>query len=103
MISSPNYPGNYPSNTNCNWTIEVPEGFTVSLQFNDFLIEPTSSCYYDYIKVFDGPNQDGSFLGKYCRTGPLEKISSIGNVMFISMTSDAGLEYSGFNATFSKG
>ena len=36
---SPNYPGIYPNNLNCEWLIRAEEGLSVSLTFQDFDLE----------------------------------------------------------------
>ena len=56
----------------------------------------------DYLEIYDGPSENSPRIGKYCGT---EKpvISSTSNVLHLTMTSDAGLEFRGFNATFEKG
>lgn len=54
VITSPDFPNPYPKSSECFYTIELEEGFMVSLQFEDiFDIEdhPEVSCPYDYIKV----------------------------------------------------
>lgn len=54
MITSPDFPSPYPKSSECLYTIELEEGFMISLQFEDiFDIEdhPEVSCPYDYIKV----------------------------------------------------
>ena len=39
MITSPNYPANYPNYANCSWLIEVDDGYVVQLTIIDFYIE----------------------------------------------------------------
>ena len=42
-ITSPNYPQNYPKNSDCVWVIAVPNGEAVRVDFEeDFYIEPTT-------------------------------------------------------------
>ena len=40
LISSPNYPNNFPRNTFCTSTITVPAGFIIKLTFLNFILEP---------------------------------------------------------------
>ena len=47
-IFSPNYPGDYPSNIDCSWVIQVEAGSVVRLSFGRFELEPESDCEYVY-------------------------------------------------------
>ncbi|XP_048202936.1 mannan-binding lectin serine protease 1 isoform X2 [Perognathus longimembris pacificus] len=67
MITSPDYPNPYPKSSECLYTINLEEGFIISLQFEDtFDIEdhPEVPCPYDYIKIKAGPNVWGPFCGE---------------------------------------
>eukprot|EP00794_Sanderia_malayensis_P016911 gene16911-18617_t len=52
-IASPNYPGNYASNTKCTWTINVPSSMVVSFTFLDLDIEvgDEGKCEYDQLVI----------------------------------------------------
>ena len=39
-LASPNYPGNYPSNAYCVWTVTVPPGSQFRIDFLFFETEP---------------------------------------------------------------
>ena len=43
-IVSPNYPGEYPSNQDCSWLVQVEEGYVVKLRVDHFELEPDSDC-----------------------------------------------------------
>ena len=43
-IVSPNYPGEYPSNQDCSWLVQVEEGYVVKLTVDHFELEPESDC-----------------------------------------------------------
>ncbi|XP_058412121.1 mannan-binding lectin serine protease 1 isoform X2 [Diceros bicornis minor] len=67
VITSPDFPNPYPKSSECFYTIQLEEGFKVSLQFEDiFDIEdhPEVSCPYDYIKIKAGPKVWGPFCGE---------------------------------------
>ena len=53
VITSPNYPQNYPNDENQIKSLVVAEGSKVELEFTDFVIEAESSCGYDYVEIID--------------------------------------------------
>ena len=50
-IASPLYPNLYPNNKVDTWTIEVPEGRRVKLEWVGMDIEETPSCWFDFVEV----------------------------------------------------
>lgn len=61
-IESPNFPLDYPNNIDCAWTIKVPLGNKVNMQFSHFFIENDNLyhnetndhiCKYDYVTIYD--------------------------------------------------
>ncbi|KAL8607578.1 hypothetical protein ACOMHN_003497 [Nucella lapillus] len=47
-ISSPNYPSNYPANTECVWNINVLPGYTVAFTVSALTLQNTANCGSDY-------------------------------------------------------
>ena len=43
-ITSPNYPSNYPTNTECSWHIKVELGMAIKLKIHHLDIEEDSQC-----------------------------------------------------------
>ncbi|XP_056378601.1 CUB and sushi domain-containing protein 3 isoform X6 [Hyla sarda] len=60
VILSPGFPGNYPSSLDCTWTVKLPIGFGVHLQFVNFSTE----TIHDYLEVRSGPADTGSVIGR---------------------------------------
>jgi hypothetical protein len=58
-LASPGYPGNYPKNAACAWTIRTKPGQRISLRLNHV----RSDCGNDYI-ILGGLAPDGSIDGK---------------------------------------
>jgi len=50
-ITSPGYPGNYPINRDCYWTIQVAPGNVIQFLFGTIAIEVHSNCTFDYLEV----------------------------------------------------
>ena len=65
ILTSPNYPQNYPSSHDSTQTIRVAEGKTIQIRFTDFFTEQE----YDYVEINDGdgtsllPRESGSWGG----------------------------------------
>ena len=59
VVTSPNFPNNYPNNLRTTETITAPEGLVLRLEFTAFNVENHGSCRYDHLKIVDG---DGTIL-----------------------------------------
>lgn len=51
IIISPNYPNDYNHNTECIWTIQLPEGESIRFEITDLQVETHGSCLFDYVEV----------------------------------------------------
>lgn len=51
VITSANYPKNYPHNQNCEYLLEVDKNHVVNLTFVDLDVETTVNCTDDYVEV----------------------------------------------------
>ena len=55
MVTSPNYPSNYPHNLEKTETIQVEQGLIIYIQFTAFDIEYGDiTCDYDHLTITDG-------------------------------------------------
>ncbi|KAI1280397.1 Cubilin [Halotydeus destructor] len=100
-IMSPNYPNGYPLATECLWHIKVPEGHSVSLTIRDFDLEATSNCQFDFVAIYNGPDDRTEPLAKICqKVSQVRVVSSTGNHMTVKMVSDASVFRKGFKADF---
>lgn len=50
-IKSPGYPGNYPPNRDCYWTIDVGPALIITFAFGTLSLEHHPDCNYDYLEV----------------------------------------------------
>ena len=107
VVSSPNYPNNYPDSIERSYIIEVEEGLIVALQFTAFDIEYESTCRYDHLAITDsngrslmekGCGTDGSIvIGDQSIDSSLPpNITSTSNMVDIHFSSDSGRRGSGF-------
>jgi PKD repeat protein len=91
--------GNYQDNVDAVITLAPPGATDVTINFVEFNIEPGSgsTCDYDYIEIFDGPNTSSPSLGEFCNTnGSPGTVTSSGGSLTILLHSDGGLNLSGF-------
>lgn len=65
-VTSPGYPGTYPNNTHCEWTIIAPAGRPVTVSFYFISIDDPGECVQNYLLLYDGPDADSPSSGPYC-------------------------------------
>ena len=100
-IISPNFPNNYPENTDSILTITFKEEQNVSIQFKSFELEDTlngeGKCNGDWLELRDGNSSGSSLLGpKLCGDmNPGKKIST-GDSMTLVFHSNLGTTRAGF-------
>ncbi|XP_038138788.1 cubilin-like, partial [Cyprinodon tularosa] len=100
-ITSPNYPENYPQNVDCIWVITVPNGEAVQVDFEDFYIEPTSSCSYDYLELRDGSSLNSDPISRLCGSTRPSTQHSKGSSMLLRFRTDTSVTHKGFKARYS--
>ncbi|KAG9345033.1 hypothetical protein JZ751_009574 [Albula glossodonta] len=83
-IYSPGHPAEYPNFQDCFWNIRVPPGNGVYINFTLLSTEPI----YDYITVWDGPDQNSPQIGQFSGTTALEAVQSTSNQVLIKFHSD---------------
>ena len=59
-LCSPNYPGNYPNNKLCTWTITGQPWKTIRVTFLDFDVQYGDFCQFDWVRAFSGSDQYGN-------------------------------------------
>ncbi|XP_033645993.1 cubilin-like isoform X2 [Asterias rubens] len=65
-FASPNYPNNYPVDSTCVTTIQVPGTHLVKIEFQMFDVEEQTFCSYDWVQIRD--EGTGVKTPKYCGT-----------------------------------
>uniref|UniRef100_A0A5F8HII6 CUB domain containing protein 2 n=1 Tax=Monodelphis domestica TaxID=13616 RepID=A0A5F8HII6_MONDO len=103
-FSSPQYPGSYPNNLRCHWTIQMPPGYRVKVFFLDLDLEErnllSSSCDFDYLAAFDGASEAASLLGKWCGREMPAPIMSSHNQLLLVLHTDRNTAQRGFSVAY---
>lgn len=101
-IKSPKYPENYPNGMRCVWMIENdnPQS-TINLSFEDFKLEETQQCMFDYLLIEEVSSGNEKTIGKFCgRTVPASSIS--GQKLRISFVADESSNDKGFKLNWQR-
>ncbi|XP_066603009.1 uncharacterized protein Neto isoform X2 [Prorops nasuta] len=99
---SPNYPDNYPNQTDCVKVLRADEGMLVKLDFRDeFKLEDSPECRFDYLEVRDGQYGYSNKLGAFCGTNFPPEITSKTRYLWLRFHSDDNIEGKGFKAVWS--
>ncbi|XP_015795561.2 cubilin-like, partial [Tetranychus urticae] len=100
-ITSPGYPNPYPHRVTCQWTIKAKPGYKISLSVFDYFIESSTTCNFDSLQIFSGPDLTSPRLLKLCgRSLSSKTLSSNGNYMTIFFSSDDLIAGKGFRLTY---
>ena len=102
-IMSPLYASNlgYPTDVTVIWSLKVPAGMIIILDFMDFRLEPSGlKCENDYLAVRDGPHSNSSLLGKYCGIQQAFTLCSTTSSFTLELSSDSTNTEQGFLAHF---
>ncbi|KAI4582045.1 hypothetical protein MJG53_009570 [Ovis ammon polii x Ovis aries] len=83
-IYSPGYPDEYPNFQDCFWLVKVPPGNGIYINFTVLQTEPI----YDFITVWDGPDQNSPQIGQFSGNTALESVYSTSNQILIKFHSD---------------
>lgn len=69
-------------------------------RFNSFHLEASSTCAFDYVAVYDGPNTLAPLLGRFCGSVLPPTLKSLTNQMFLVFKTDASVAAEGWRATY---
>lgn len=95
---TPKYPELYNHNSKCSWSITVPKGNAIMLEFLDFDIEKEVNCNNDYLTIYDS---NSTTIGQYCNSKrPPTLVCSSSNTMRLNFKSDDVLALKGFLVTY---
>ncbi|GAA6104912.1 neuropilin and tolloid-like protein 1, partial [Tachysurus ichikawai] len=100
-FTSPNYPEKYPPDRECTYIIEASPRQCIDVYFDEqYAIEPSWECKFDYIEVRDGPFSTSPIIGRYCGQQSPMYVRSSGRYLWIKFVADSELEATGFSARY---
>ncbi|XP_029110994.1 cubilin [Scleropages formosus] len=100
QIRTPYHPNSYPHEKTCEWVINQPQGYVVTLAFLTFDIEQSSTCFFDYVEVRDGSTASSPLIGRYCGSRVPPMLQSTQQSMYIRFGTDASVSNHGFTAEY---
>ncbi|KAE8606505.1 hypothetical protein XENTR_v10010761 [Xenopus tropicalis] len=103
-VTTPNYPKSYPPNLDCQFIITAPTSYKVALNINNFFVEKSANCQYDYLEIYDGNSMSAPKIGsRYCSYQVFNVMVSSGRSMLLRFHSDASVQMYGFTASYNFG
>lgn len=101
-FSSPNFPNRYENGLECDWVIRSRPNEKIRLIFSSIDIEASyaQNCYYDYVAIYDGQNDEASLVGRYCGRNTPPTVVSSGNFLLVKFRTDTSVVRGGFQATY---
>ncbi|XP_071083618.1 mannan-binding lectin serine protease 1-like [Haliotis cracherodii] len=88
-------PDHYYDNSNCRWQITVGKRENILLASQDFLLEYSPDCRFDFVEIFDGAPTPTRSIGKFCGRRDVRLISS-SKKLYIYFRSDESVTAPGF-------
>ncbi|KAJ8396085.1 hypothetical protein AAFF_G00021580 [Aldrovandia affinis] len=100
-LTSPGYPTSYLPSQKCVWAIQAPEpNQKILINFNPHFDLEDRECKYDYVEVWDGMEESGQLVGKFCGKIAPSPIVSSGNLLYIKFVSDYETHGAGFSIRY---
>ncbi|XP_016960549.1 cubilin isoform X2 [Drosophila biarmipes] len=103
-LISPTYPGAYPKDMSCTYQFLGESNQRVRLEFRDFdLFFGGPHCPFDFVKVYDGPDNSSALIGTYCgqqRNLVLYSSESSLFVHFYTLSRTANTQNRGFKGIY---
>ncbi|XP_065344562.1 cubilin [Cloeon dipterum] len=99
-IVSPGYPSSQSRRQICSWTVQVPEGRRVKIEFLDFDLEGSQNACQQWLGIYNGLINLMS-IGLYCGGENPGEISSSGNTVLIQSLTWQTSTHRGFKLKWS--
>lgn len=100
VITSPNYPNDYPNFMECLWTIQLYPAMQITLECDEIALEYEKDCPFDYMEILAGPSPDSAVLGRYCGVLNYSLTFEREGNMSIRFVSDPDEEFGGFRCAY---
>uniref|UniRef100_A0A672HTS6 Cubilin (intrinsic factor-cobalamin receptor) n=1 Tax=Salarias fasciatus TaxID=181472 RepID=A0A672HTS6_SALFA len=99
-IKSPGYPGNYPPDRDCYWTVSVEPGLLITFSFGTLSLEDHPNCTHDFLEIRDGLLPADPVVGRYCSTASPPPLQTTGPAAWLHFHSDHSVSNQGFHITY---
>lgn len=86
----------YKNNLDCIWTVVVPRGDTISLEFQFFKLESSVNCENDFVAIYDGASDKSPLVNKYCGSDKPADYKSKKNVASVRIKTNEKKTMNGF-------
>lgn len=101
IIHTPNYPNIPHPHIECVWTVIVPSGELIQVDFIErFDIKLSNDCDQESVELRDGGTANGNVIGKFCGKMPPSQYST-SNMLRIKYQTDIAVPMNGFKANIS--
>lgn len=103
VVESPGFPNSpYPPNVFVQWRLKAEPGFRVKLDFHTLILE--DDCEQDFLKLYDSLVPMENLLMTELCGYPHHSLSylSTGNVMLLTLVTNADKDFPGFRANYSE-
>ena len=91
-ITSPNFPANYPNNKHCIWNLVAPNHYKITVKFEEFQLEGTSQCKYDYLDLKYSLTEASDSEKVYCGEEIPSPFTSVSHSLQLVFHSDDSIE-----------
>ena len=101
-ISTIGFPiSSYPANSNCSWTINLPEQYkSVELKVDGMSIEESVNCSKDRLIIMNGKDVKSLSMGNYCGKESPPIMQSSTRAVTVNFVSDNKINKKGFNLQY---
>ncbi|GBP07555.1 Cubilin [Eumeta japonica] len=100
-IKSPNFPNDYDNDLNCEWIFKTDPGNHVTLKFQIFNLEETSSCFADHVDIYSSKTGGADWevvRENICLSNIVNTYINSTTFMKIRFKTDSSIKRNGFSA-----